>query len=221
MKFKRAFFVLYVIVLYVVCTPFLPMTLFKHLENKYKPVSIEELADFDSLHIVTLGAGASQRTGFPAYMNLEAGTLTRLIEGVRLANALPKSAIITSGGSISGKKPQALYAKEAAADLGIAPARIFAMQSPLNTLQEAQNYVDSFGIEIPLVLVTSAYHMHRALFRFRQQGVTNVIPAPTHYFSKDTVPLRAIDFLPNPVYAKYLGMYIKEKIGFWLAKHGR
>ena len=64
-----------------------------------------------------------------------------------------------------------------AADLGIDPAAIVVMDRAVDTEQEAREVAALLG-QTPFVLVTSAYHMPRAMRLMRRAG-THPIPAPT------------------------------------------
>jgi uncharacterized SAM-binding protein YcdF (DUF218 family) len=64
-----------------------------------------------------------------------------------------------------------------ARDLGIAPAAIMLSDKPLDTGSEARAVVKLLGTT-PFLLVTSAYHMPRAM-RLMQNAGAQPIPAPT------------------------------------------
>jgi uncharacterized SAM-binding protein YcdF (DUF218 family) len=64
-----------------------------------------------------------------------------------------------------------------ARDLGINPGSIVVLDTALDTRQEAQAIAALIG-SAPFVLVTSAYHMPRAMLEMRRAGVAPV-PAPT------------------------------------------
>jgi uncharacterized SAM-binding protein YcdF (DUF218 family) len=52
------------------------------------------------------------------------------------------------------------------------------------------------GKDKTILLVTSAYHMHRAVLLFRKAGV-NVIPYPVDFAVEQDAPLTIMSFLPN------------------------
>lgn len=154
----------------------------------------------------------------PATSLLEPVLLTRLTEGLRVWHAAPQSILITSGKSRSGLPPQALVAREAAGLLGFDTSRVFAFPLSVNTRMEADEYVAKFGKDTSLVLVTSAIHMPRAMQIFQQNGIKEVIPAPTHYLIKKDNPFAVNQLLPNPVFWGHIQAALHEAVGLLIAR---
>ncbi|MFJ2995559.1 YdcF family protein [Pandoraea sp. NPDC087047] len=130
--------------------------------------------------VVILGGGAG--FGAPEYgrennMDLSEATLARLRYGAFLARRaqLP---VLVSGGSPSGQMAEGpLMAQVLADEFGV-PVRWVEGQS-LNTAQNATfsaRMLSNVGVS-RVYLVTSAWHMRRALDQFERAGLT-VIPAP-------------------------------------------
>ena len=62
----------------------------------------------------------------------------------------------------------------------------------------------------PYILVTSAFHMRRAMYIFKKAGV-NVIPYPCNYLSGNTRSLDFIDSITPDAYSLWTwNFYIKE-----------
>ena len=106
----------------------------------------------------------------------------RIVEGIRLFRHLPKTHLIVSGG------------REARADsIGKLPVELGVPKEDLiiNTqLFDTQDEADSFGKIVgtrPFALVTSAYHIPRAMRLFRAAGL-NPVAAPCEYRAKELDP---------------------------------
>jgi uncharacterized SAM-binding protein YcdF (DUF218 family) len=176
-------------------TPLLPRSLYKYLEDQYPPLHISDLDTTFRYNIIVLGAGMGYDDRLPANSLLEPVMVTRLVEGIRIHQALPDSRLITSGHSSIGLKPQGEVAREAAVLIGVAEASVFAQGKPSNTEEEALEYVSEWGKDNPVIIATSAIHMPRAVFLFKKAGAKMVIAAPTHYKIKRETPFSILKFL--------------------------
>lgn len=153
------------------------------LERQYAPVTDPAVlaADLAARHqagpvrVLVLGAGHWPSAERPLSSELRATAIARLAEGVRLHHALPGSRLVTSGAG----EPPSMAATAAALARSWGIEAIDTHPSPGNTAAEARVAAERFG-DAPLVLVTSASHMPRAMALFRARGL-DPIPAPTHY----------------------------------------
>ena len=146
------------------------------LEGAYPPLSADvPLANTDT--IVVLGSSYVPRDSIPVTGALEADGLARIVEGVRLARRLPGVRLIVSGGAPPGGTPGALGYAKLARELGVDSASLIVLQWPLDTGAEA-HAVAALLKGAPFLLVTSAYHMRRAV-RLMQIAGQHPIPAPT------------------------------------------
>lgn len=136
--------------------------------------------------IIVLGgaeqAGLAQRWGLP--MVNEAGE--RFIAGAALAHQYPQAKLVFSGGSGAlrdlgrARTLQAGMAMDLFTSLGIAQERILLEGTSRNTAENARN---SYAMVQPQpgetwVLVTSGYHMPRAMRSFHAAGWVDVVPWP-------------------------------------------
>ena len=135
--------------------------------------------------IVVLGGGHGYDERLPPNSLLSTQALARLAEGIRLQRELPNSRLVLSGYSASGRTPQAEMLKRTALLLGVDPEAIATQPEPGNTTEEAMVYSEKFGVETPVILVTSASHMPRAVGVFQHFNI-RVIPSPTHYRIKES-----------------------------------
>ena len=127
--------------------------------------------------IVVLGSGYAPDNRIPVTGALDADGLARIVEGVRLAHSRPDSRLLVSGGAPPGFAPGARGYARLATEMGIDGASIVVMDRALNTEQEAAEVAAMMG-QSPFILVTSAFHMPRAMRLMRAAGA-NPLPAPT------------------------------------------
>ena len=103
-------------------------------------------------------------------------------EVLRLHQMLPKARIITTGYAGDYFESAAMRTKRFLTDAGIDPKQIIPMADPKDTIEEAGTIKRILGNR-PFILVTSAYHMPRAMMIFEHTGV-HPIPAPTDFVRK-------------------------------------
>jgi len=166
----------------IVSTPLVPIILINSLEDRYEPLYIEQLEDPDAeYHIIVLGGGHGFDDRLPANTLLSHNALGRLNEGIRLQRQLPNSKLVLSGStSTPGKTTQAEMLHKTALLLGVEDSLTILQNEPKNTWQEAKTYSNRFGSSHPVILVTSATHMPRAIFAFHEFGI-EPIASPTNY----------------------------------------
>jgi uncharacterized SAM-binding protein YcdF (DUF218 family) len=160
---------------YLASIPLVGDALLAPLESRYPQFAPDAAAGVHD--IVVLGSGYEPHTGIPVTGALDADGITRIVEGVRLARMRPDSRLLVSGGARAGFTPGALGYARLAKDLGVQPSGLVVMDHALNTDQEAQDVAALLG-HSPFILVTSAYHMPRAM-RLMQGAGADPIPAPT------------------------------------------
>jgi uncharacterized SAM-binding protein YcdF (DUF218 family) len=107
---------------------------------------------------------------------------TRAWEALRLYNQNHNIKIITSGYQGLYKQPEAIRAKQLLINSGIPPQNIIAISNPKDTKEESNNIKKLLAKE-KFVLITSAYHMPRAMKIF-QDNQLNPIPAPADFMPK-------------------------------------
>jgi uncharacterized SAM-binding protein YcdF (DUF218 family) len=184
-----------ILLTYATSTPFLPAKLNAYLEDQYPPLSIRNLDTALPYRIVVLGGGMGYDDRLPANSLLEPVMLVRLVEGIRLYRKLPHSMLVTSGNSSIGRKELALVVREAAILTGVDSGRISVLPEPTNTQQEAAEYVKYFGKDYPVIVATSATHMPRAIFLFKNAGINTVYAAPTYFQVKRQNPVSTLGLL--------------------------
>lgn len=165
----------------IISTPALPTILINTLEDQYEPIDLAEMADKElPYQIIILGAGHGFDDRLPSNSLLSQNALARLTEGMRLHRHLPNSKLILSGYSSSGRTTQAEILQQTAILLGAEITDTILQPKPSNTYEEAAVFAEYYDGQSPVILVTSAAHMPRALSSFRAMDIS-VIPSPTNY----------------------------------------
>lgn len=105
-------------------------------------------------------------------------------EVLKQYNKIHGAKIITSGYEGRGSTPEAIRTAAIIKDAGIIGEDILIYPKPKDTREEAKNIKNILRNE-RFVLVTSAYHMQRAMIIFESEGM-KPIPAPTDFLIKDS-----------------------------------
>ena len=132
--------------------------------------------------VVVLGGGHSDMESLPPMARLSTSALGRIAEGVRIARALPSARLLVSGPGEAGRPSHAQVLAESAESLGIEPGRITLITEARDTEDEARAVAAIAG-DRPVALVTSAWHMPRAMRLFRRAGV-NAVACPADFMAK-------------------------------------
>ncbi len=178
-------FIAFVIVFLITGSSPIPNVLITSLEDRFSP-----LLDIDSggfaqpVHVLVLGSGHVADPDLPPIGQLSSTAMSRLTEGIRLHQKLPNSVLIVSGYAGKSTIAQAQVLSDAAVSLGVDHQAVKMQKTPSTTEQEAIAYKSQYGLEHPLILVTSALHMPRSITIFQSRGL-KPIAAPTHYLVKD------------------------------------
>lgn len=204
------------IIWFLVCsTPFLPHALLGAWESQYpRQADLSRIPAGQKPAILVLGAGHTQEDALAPNDQLSRTSLQRLIEGVRIYRKLGGTQIIFSGYAGAGKISHAAIMKNAALDLGVNASDIRLLESPTNTREETEAYKKISDPSDPLILVTSASHMPRAMYLFQVCGI-HPIPAPTAHLVK---------YGPKPLLNRWgislenmnkMKTFISERVGLW------
>ena len=167
--------------LFIISTPLVPVIVLDSLESRYEPINTNNLAStVAGYQIVVLGGGHGFDDRLPANSLLSLQALARLNEAVRLHRQLPNSRLVLSGYSASGRTSQAEMLAHTAALLGVAREKMVLQTEPGNTFEEGKVFSENYDTGSPVILVTSASHMPRAVGVFQYFGI-DVIPSPAHF----------------------------------------
>ncbi|MHB8723349.1 MAG: ElyC/SanA/YdcF family protein, partial [Steroidobacteraceae bacterium] len=181
------------------------------LERRYQPIR-----DGQSLPpaswIVVLGSDFAPRDGIPVTAALDADGLVRIVEGVRLAREYSAVRLLLSGGARAGFAAPARGYAELARGLGVAADSIEISDKALDTASEAREVVRLLG-GAQFVLVTSAYHMPRAM-RLMHDAGGRPIPAPTGQLTNESRRFTLRSLLPSSIGLRKTERALHEYLGF-------
>jgi len=146
------------------------------------------------------------------------GGVNRFLKAVELARAFNKPLVL--GGGLAGGKGSPLesaYEKAWLQSWGLTNLTILTLGFCQTTHDEAlaaANVAKQNGWN-KIILVTSAYHMDRALGVFRKTGL-NVVPVGCEYCGEETLAEKHPNgYLPTTSSAEHLRLYLCEVFGWW------
>ncbi len=126
--------------------------------------------------VVVLAGGVAGDSTLPVQLQISHHSRVRLMEGIRLHRLLPGSKIILTGGIGFDGPPEATTLSRVAQELGVAKSDMVLEVESRDT-KDHPLYVRHLVKDEPFILVTSAFHMPRAMKLFVKQGLAP-IPAP-------------------------------------------
>ncbi|TNE80916.1 MAG: YdcF family protein [Bacteroidetes bacterium] len=199
-------------------TPFLFQAIAGKLEAEYPPFQVANCipcVEGKEVHIYILGAGHSVDERYEAGQLLSNAAKSRVFEAMRIGRMLPNALFITSASAPRGGITQAECTKRALQDLGVDSIRIQLNPEATDTESEAKRFVQAYGQNTPVILVTSALHQRRAKSWFEKAGVKEIYSAPSDYAVFRGQGYRWTDYLPRINQLLAWDALIKEKLGMW------
>lgn len=177
-------------------TPFGAWALMYPLEARYPPTPVDEVPLGDV--IVVLGGGVAPLPADGSAPDLWSGA-DRYWLGARLYRAGRAPVVLVSGGNAwSGRGTEARAMRALLTDLGVPGDAVELEERSRNTHENALLSArhPALAGDPEVLLVTSAFHMQRALLAFRREGVAAVTPVATDHTHLGAEPL-VIDLLPD------------------------
>jgi uncharacterized SAM-binding protein YcdF (DUF218 family) len=210
--------------LLLLSSSFLSPGLLTPLESRYSALLHPETISWETgktetfpRWIVVLGGGHVSDPRLPVNSQIGDASLSRVVEGVRLHQAIPGSRLLLSGGKVFDPVPEAEVMARVAVLLGVKPQDIVLEPDSRDTADEAAIVADMIGRE-KMILVTSAVHMPRSMALFRKRGM-QPIPAPTDYVIKENQGHSPGEFFPNSGNLGEVEIAVHEYLGLawaWL-----
>jgi uncharacterized SAM-binding protein YcdF (DUF218 family) len=143
-------------------TAFFAMRPLEHQAGSY--ADPEALKQLNVQYLLVLGGGGSADW--------------RVVEGIRLWRHLPNTRLILS----RGREDQVESISALPVEMGVSKQALIIETKAFDTEDEARVFGEIVG-KTPFALVTSAYHIPRAMRLFRTAGL-NPVPAPCEYRAK-------------------------------------
>jgi uncharacterized SAM-binding protein YcdF (DUF218 family) len=204
--------------LYAFSTSALSDSLSTGLEAKYPPVTMDRVPATDAV-VVLGGLLHIPATARPDTELTESSD--RLWMAARLYRAGKAPLIVLAGGNIPLLGEVGMSEARAAAGLlhewGIPKEAILLEERSQNTHENAvlsKSILDSRGAK-RILLVTSAYHMPRAVAIFRRVGV-DLFPVPTDYQTGWHNPDTLLGFMPAADQLALSNTMLREWLGLWV-----
>jgi uncharacterized SAM-binding protein YcdF (DUF218 family) len=166
--------------------------------------------------VMVLGNGHVVDNDIPPTSELSRTALMRLTEGIRILRMYPEAKLILSGYAGGTEVSQAKMMAKVALALGVRKSDIILLESAKDTWEEAHQAAAFVG-QRPVILVTSASHMQRALYEFNQAGITPT-PAPTNYLAHSNIQQPWEKYTPKAKYLEQTERYWHEQLGQWWQK---
>ena len=202
----------------LVCGSPLATELFLRHERQYLPVTMEFTPEVDAIVVLggTIGLPIEPR------VNSEIGG-NRLLHAFRLYKAKKAGIIIVSGGNVFPQreiKSEAFYTAELLQEWGVPEEVIFVEGGSRNTHENAiatKKLMELRQID-KILLVTSGFHMPRALATFRAAGI-DAIPAPSSYSIVDYSRPPILNWMPSLGNLRKMQAVIHEKLGILVYRY--
>lgn len=179
---------------YVCIIPLTGKVLIQSLEQRYNPPS-----QIKGDVIVMLGGGATLDTpNFDDKGQIYSEAANRLLTVLRLYQKTNLPILLSGGQVYSDSGNEAEIAKRELLSLGVPESKIILENKSINTEENAKFtkiLLNKYGLHHP-VLVTSAYHMERAVLNFKKYNI-DVQPYPTDYQTSRKLSLYVNQFTPS------------------------
>jgi len=214
-KWKRWSLVASVVALVVFSNPYLLFQFAKRWDMA--PGTFEKGKVYSSA--IILGGFTSEDKDGKGFFNEHAD---RLIEGMRLKTTGKVSHIFMSGGNSElqpDKFTESGYVKSVLKEFNFPDSTVLIEQRSRNTVENAAYTKEALckvHLPPPYILVTSAFHMRRAVYIFKKAGI-DVIPYPCNYLSGNTGGIDFMDsIIPDVKVLCDWNFYLKEIFGLAL-----
>ena len=202
----------------LICGSPLSTALYRWHEQQFLPVNIDQSPTADAIVLLAGDVGLP----LPPRVASEVGG-NRAIHALRLFKTGKSQLIVISGGNVfpqKGVQAESFYTAALLRGWGIPSEAILIEAQSRNTYEnaiETQKLLNSIGID-QILLVTSAFHMPRALATFRTAGL-KAIPSPASYAIVDYSRPVILDWLPSLGNLGKMQAVIREKLGIFVYRY--
>ena len=214
-KLKRRSFITAVLLLVVFTNPCLLYLFAKGWD--IGPVPLTKGKVYSA--VIVLGGFAGEDKNGGGVFN---GSADRFMQGLRLMEQGRVSHILISSGNGNLQQDnfkEAAWAQGVLKEFNLPDSTVLIEQESRNTFENAvfsKDLLAKTHLPPPYLLVTSAWHMRRALYIFKKAGM-DVIPCPSGHITGDS-KLSASDYvMPDAGVLAEWNMYLKEWVGLLVA----
>ncbi len=217
-KHRRGFFMAAGITLlfYLSSISFFSDILIHSLENRYQPP-----ASIRGDVIIVLGGGATLDTpNIGVKGHLSGAAANRLLTAMQLYHQLKTPVILSAGKAYRTAGVESEITRMILLGVGILPTKIIVENQSINTTENAKytkKLLAQYHFHRP-VLVTSAFHMPRAVKQFTKTGIT-VIPFPTDYRVNASGGFDIQKLIPSAEALNQASLAIKEYLGLLASRY--
>ena len=210
--FKRRIFVfLAFLVLVISSNPIVGNYLMQKLEYPYKPITIDTLKNSDAIVVLS---GMLHQVGDKNYNTYEFYDPDRFFGGLDLIKKNKSDKIIFTAGQLpwtDNWQPEGFVLKDKSISLGVSQSKILVTENVKNTYEESVAVTKLIPKNSSIILVTSAFHMHRSKYLFERQGF-RVTPFAVD-FRISNAKISIFSFLPTENAISKTSLFIRENLG--------
>jgi uncharacterized SAM-binding protein YcdF (DUF218 family) len=198
-----------VVTLYVFSTPTVGSLMLQSLERVYESKNVDAAPDADA--IVVLSGGVVRGITAPGVQ--WGDSANRYFAGFDLATAGKAKFIVFSGAAADDPQglSQGAILRQTAIGRGISPERVI-LTGPVQTTEDEARAVSQIPEIHSILLVTSAFHMPRAVLLFRARGL-DVSPFPTDERVLGRRNLSLSGFMPSSGALRNAELTLREYYG--------
>lgn len=197
-------------IFYLFTTPLIGNMLIGSLERQYSPV-LPSKGDV----IILLGGGATLDTpNIGGKGHLSGHAANRLLTALQIYQKKHLPILVSGGKVYKDTGREADITRNIMLSLGIPEKDIILENKSLNTKENAEfskRILDKKGFSSP-ILVTSAFHMPRAVRHFESYGI-RVTPFPTDYCTNMSRKITLNKFIPSADALNNVSLALKEYLG--------
>lgn len=205
---KKWILFIYFLFFLIVSTGYVPKVLVRSVEANFQQLNAKNFKPNETYTILILGSGYTQNDHLSYTSQLNENSLSREIEGLRISKNIANATIVTSGFGGDYDLTHADVMKKSLIELGLTAPKIYTLNKPKTTFEEAEAYLKKFGKQTTCIIVTDAMHMPRAIEIFKDQGI-KVLAAPTNFLVKEEI----FNFeMPNLRSIYLFNVYLKTEI---------
>lgn len=211
LKKKWPLIILFLIII-ILSSPIISRILITFLEKEYPPIALESLPKFDNVvilsGIVRPILMSNQKIKFEFNESVD-----RIITAIKLVKLGKTKNIILTAGKMpwSSDVSKGIFLKKYLIENGIKPESIILTSHVYNTEQESEAILDIIDTNKIFGLVTSSFHMPRAVRIFEAKG-HNIYPIPVD-FKKTHSKFTFLNLIPSSDALNNTSLFIREMIG--------